>query len=102
MKKQNPLTKIERLTEYFCFNDSPKRLMVQDPTLADRAIRLLDKIKEVFKEEYDFVYVQKASPFGGNCRPYPRGYDFPNPNFPIVLGVYNRDYFENLLREQRR
>ncbi len=64
-------------------------------------LSVLDKIQELLGVESAFFYLQKGSPFGGCCVPFPRDYKFPNPNFPILLKIYDKAYFVEFLRNKK-
>ena len=93
---------IQKLEEYFRFRDFIPRDINKNPNLAQRAISLLDKIKEFSGIEYAFFDLQNASPFGGCCEPLPISSNFSNPRFPIVLGIYNRAYFVDFLKNREQ
>ena len=92
--------KIRLLRRPFVFRDSPEEFLNSDPTLAERIINFLDTLKDLCGNEYAFFYFQKGSPYGGCCAPHTKDSKFPNPDFPIVLGVYDRSYFEDFLRKR--
>jgi len=91
--------KILSFKTYFSFEDSPEEFLRENPSLAKRAIRLLDRIEKFCGVEYAFVHVQEG-PFGGYCAPTPKNYKPQNPLVTKVLASYDRQYFEDFLRKQ--
>lgn len=87
------------LEEYFHFEDSPEDVLEEFPPLAEKAINLLDKIKEITGKEYEFIQVQQLS-LGGYCKPVPKGYD-PSGTATFLLGRYNKQYFESFLAQKK-
>lgn len=94
--------KISPLRRLFVFNDFPDDFLKRDPSLAERIIHFLDTIKDVCGIDYAFFYFQKGNPYGGCCAPHPTNSEFPNPNFPIVLGIYDRSYFVEFLSKREQ
>ncbi len=90
--------RIGDLKEYFTFPDEPRSIIQRRPELAHRAVDLLDKIKDLTKQEYVFLHIQ-SGPFGGTCAPRPRDYN-PSSVTNTILGSYDRQYFVDFLQKQ--
>lgn len=91
--------KILSLRSYFSLEDAPEELLGENPSLAKRAIRLLDRIEKISGIEYAFIHIQEG-PFGGYCAPSPKNYQPENRDITKVLGRYDRQYFVNFLKKK--
>ena len=91
--------RILNMRGYFSLDDSPEDLLKEDPSLARRAIALLDRIKKLSGVEYTFVHIQEG-PFGGYCAPKPKDYTPENQNVTHLLGSYDKEYFVDFLEKK--
>ncbi|MDP3728867.1 MAG: hypothetical protein Q8R18_05460 [bacterium] len=88
---------IRNLEGYFHFgNQSPKEVLLLKPSLANKAIGLLNKIQEITGSEYVFLHIQGGPSGGSYCVPRPKDYK-PSEAVHSVLGCYDRAYFQKFL-----
>ena len=90
---------IHYLEEYFIRCDSPEEFLKKEPSLANRAITLLERIQELFGVEYVFAHLQESS-LSSYSIPSPRSYCPSNPRITRLYGIYDIAYFKDFLRNK--
>ena len=97
MVEQSIEERIARQSDYFILRYSPEK--IRDKQLAEKAVRLLDRIKKITGEDYIFLYTYQSS-FGGFCAPERPDYN-PTNEVNHVIGRYDQQYFLNLAERLR-
>jgi len=87
---------IYNLPEYFVLKDDPK--YIKDSETLQKAIILLDKLKELTGREYVFFQVQQIG-LGVFTSLDPANYVIRYPNVNRLLGRYDKQSFVNRLEE---